>query len=97
MRAPGAAAGLFAMESAMDELAYLTGVDPVRLRFRNYSEEDQTTNTAWLNTTFRWLAACWRVPASSGRAGFLAWWPRRIFLFPLAHSDVNWPNILALA
>ncbi len=40
MRAPGAPSGLFATESAMDELAYATGVDPVELRLRNYSERD---------------------------------------------------------
>ena len=53
MRAPGAPLGLFAMESAMDELAYLTGVDPVQLRLRNYSEEDQTTNKAYSSKELR--------------------------------------------
>ena len=32
MRGPGEAPGLFALEVAMDELAYATGVDPVNLR-----------------------------------------------------------------
>jgi xanthine dehydrogenase YagR molybdenum-binding subunit len=35
MRAPHEALGHFALESAMDELAYKTGVDPVELRLRN--------------------------------------------------------------
>jgi xanthine dehydrogenase YagR molybdenum-binding subunit len=35
MRAPGWAPGSFAVESAMDELAEKTGVDPIRLRVRN--------------------------------------------------------------
>jgi xanthine dehydrogenase YagR molybdenum-binding subunit len=35
MRAPHEALGHFALESAMDELAYETGVDPVTLRLRN--------------------------------------------------------------
>ena len=32
MRAPGENPGLFALESAMDELSYLVGIDPVELR-----------------------------------------------------------------
>jgi xanthine dehydrogenase YagR molybdenum-binding subunit len=35
MRSPHEAVGHFALESAMDELAYATGVDPVALRLRN--------------------------------------------------------------
>ncbi len=35
MRAPGECPGSFALESAMDELAAATGVDPVELRIRN--------------------------------------------------------------
>lgn len=35
MRAPGAPQGIFALESAMDELAVAAGIDPVELRRRN--------------------------------------------------------------
>ncbi|WP_432160595.1 xanthine dehydrogenase family protein molybdopterin-binding subunit [Streptomyces sp. NRRL F-5630] len=35
MRAPGEASGMFALESAMDELAEAVGIDPVELRVRN--------------------------------------------------------------
>ncbi|MEW2394401.1 xanthine dehydrogenase family protein molybdopterin-binding subunit [Streptomyces venezuelae] len=35
MRAPGEAPGMYALESAMDELAQALGVDPVELRLRN--------------------------------------------------------------
>ena len=38
MRAPGAVWGLFALESAMDELAVSLRIDPVELRLRNYAE-----------------------------------------------------------
>lgn len=41
MRAPGAAQGVWAIETAMDELAVATGVDPVELRLLNYAEKDQ--------------------------------------------------------
>ena len=45
MRAPGAVLGLYALEAAMDELAYATGIDPVELRLRNYIDDrDQNTN-----------------------------------------------------
>jgi xanthine dehydrogenase YagR molybdenum-binding subunit len=35
MRAPGEAPGVYALESAMDELAVAAGIDPVELRIRN--------------------------------------------------------------
>ncbi|WGF90334.1 xanthine dehydrogenase family protein molybdopterin-binding subunit [Marinivivus vitaminiproducens] len=40
MRAPGAPLGLFALESAMDELSYALGMDPLELRLVNYAERD---------------------------------------------------------
>jgi xanthine dehydrogenase YagR molybdenum-binding subunit len=40
MRAPGEATGSFALEAAMDELAYKLGIDPLELRLRNYTERD---------------------------------------------------------
>lgn len=40
MRAPGEAAGLLALEVAMDELAEASGVDPVELRIRNDVQYD---------------------------------------------------------
>ena len=44
MRAPGGAVGMYALESAMDELSYAVGVDPLELRLKNYSERDQNQN-----------------------------------------------------
>ena len=40
MRAPGESPGMFAIESALDELAYRASVDPVEIRLRNYAEAD---------------------------------------------------------
>ena len=40
MRSPHEALGHFALESAMDELSYAAGVDPVQLRLLNDSETD---------------------------------------------------------
>jgi xanthine dehydrogenase YagR molybdenum-binding subunit len=41
MRAPGGASSLYCIESAMDELSYAAGIDPLELRLKNYSEWDQ--------------------------------------------------------
>jgi xanthine dehydrogenase YagR molybdenum-binding subunit len=40
VRAPGEAPGLLAIESAMDELAYTLGMDPIELRVRNEPARD---------------------------------------------------------
>ncbi len=37
MRAPGISASIFALESAMDELAHDLGLDPLEMRLRNYA------------------------------------------------------------
>ena len=41
MRAPGENPGMFALESAMDELAWELNLDPVELRLRNETKEHQ--------------------------------------------------------
>lgn len=43
MRAPGAVSGAFALESAIDELAYELKIDPLQLRIINYAEKDPET------------------------------------------------------
>ncbi|MBE7185473.1 MAG: xanthine dehydrogenase family protein molybdopterin-binding subunit [Methylobacterium mesophilicum] len=60
MRAPGAPLGTFAIESAMDELAYAANIDPMELRLRNYSVRDDTTNKEF---TSKELRACFRMGA----------------------------------
>ncbi|WP_414440151.1 xanthine dehydrogenase family protein molybdopterin-binding subunit [Burkholderia sp. 22PA0106] len=47
MRAPGAAPGLFALESAIDELALAAGQDPLAFRLNNLSTRDETVNLPW--------------------------------------------------
>jgi xanthine dehydrogenase YagR molybdenum-binding subunit len=44
MRGPGAVPGLFALESAMDELAVKLKMDPVQLRLLNEPEKDEGLN-----------------------------------------------------
>lgn len=40
MRGPGEATGAFALESALDELAYKLNMDPIELRLKNYADKD---------------------------------------------------------
>lgn len=47
MRGPGEATGAFALESAMDELAYELKLDPIEFRLRNYAEIDPEHNRPW--------------------------------------------------
>jgi xanthine dehydrogenase YagR molybdenum-binding subunit len=44
MRGPGTTPGLWALESAMDELAVKLNMDPVELRLKNYAELDESVN-----------------------------------------------------
>ena len=53
MRAPGEASGSFALESAMDELAYELGMDPLALRLKNYTEADPGKELPWSSKSLR--------------------------------------------
>lgn len=57
MRAPGEAPGIFALESAMDELAVAAGIDPVELRIRNDTQHDPETGAPFSS---RHLVQCLR-------------------------------------
>ncbi|MEO5814630.1 MAG: xanthine dehydrogenase family protein molybdopterin-binding subunit [Gemmatimonadaceae bacterium] len=60
MRGPGAVPGLFALESAMDELAVALGIDPIELRKRNEPKEDESNK---LPFSSRHLLECMQVGA----------------------------------
>jgi xanthine dehydrogenase YagR molybdenum-binding subunit len=47
MRGPGEIPGTFALESALDELAYTLSMDPVELRVRNHTAVNPTTGKPW--------------------------------------------------
>ncbi|MFJ6699075.1 xanthine dehydrogenase family protein molybdopterin-binding subunit [Streptomyces sp. NPDC091272] len=47
MRAPGVAPGMYALESAMDELAEAVGLDPVELRVRNEPQSEPDSGKAF--------------------------------------------------
>ena len=52
-RAPGESTGTFALESAMDELAYALDMDPIELRLKNYAETDPESNKPWSSKSLR--------------------------------------------
>jgi xanthine dehydrogenase YagR molybdenum-binding subunit len=60
MRAPGECPGSFALESAIDELAEATSVDPVELRIRNEPKVDPETGQPFSS---RHLVECLRAGA----------------------------------
>jgi xanthine dehydrogenase YagR molybdenum-binding subunit len=53
MRAPSAATALFALESAMDELAVKLKLDPMELRLRCYSDRDQNEDKPFRSKALR--------------------------------------------
>lgn len=53
MRAPGAAWGLFALESAMDELSWKLRIDPLELRLINYAERDFSNDKPYSSKELR--------------------------------------------
>jgi xanthine dehydrogenase YagR molybdenum-binding subunit len=53
MRAPGEATGMYALESAMDELAYAVGLDPIELRLRNYADRDEHEDRPWSSKSLK--------------------------------------------
>jgi len=53
MRAPGGAEGAYAIECAMDELAYAANIDPLELRLINYSDKDQIQDRRYSSKELR--------------------------------------------
>lgn len=52
-RAPGETTGSFALESAMDELAWQLKMDPVALRLKNYAETEPQEGKPWSSKALR--------------------------------------------
>ncbi|WP_033344961.1 xanthine dehydrogenase family protein molybdopterin-binding subunit [Catenuloplanes japonicus] len=80
MRAPGEAPGSFALETALDELAARTGVDPVELRLRNYATQHPVEGRPFSS---KHLDQCYRLGAT--RFG----WDRRPAR-PRSRTDGDW-------
>jgi xanthine dehydrogenase YagR molybdenum-binding subunit len=68
MRGPGEATGSFALESALDELAYKLDIDPIELRLRNYAETDPERNRPFSS---KFLKECYQIGADA-----IGWWKR---------------------
>ena len=84
MRGPGSAEAHFAIESALDELSYQLGIDPIELRLRNHAEVHPHTGLPWSSKA---LNECYR--AGADRFG----WARRrpeIKSMRDGHSWVGW-------
>jgi len=79
-RAPGESTGTFALESAMDELAYALGLDPLELRLRNYADAEPSSGKPWSSKRLR---ECYDV--ASRRFGWSKRDPR-----PRSMRDGHW-------
>ncbi|MEZ5263720.1 MAG: xanthine dehydrogenase family protein molybdopterin-binding subunit [Acidimicrobiales bacterium] len=77
-RAPGFVESIFALESAMDELADRVGVDPIELRRRNHTDVDQEAG--------RPLSSPTALPAAYDRIVEVAGWVPRP-LVPPDHTE----------
>lgn len=80
MRAPGAVSGMFALECAMDELAYELKIDPLELRLVNYAEKDPESGKPWSSKALR---ECYRLGAEK-----FGWKDRK--LEPRSMRDGRW-------
>jgi len=60
MRAPGETPGMYALESAFDELAYAVNLDPIELRLRNHADTDPDENLPWSSKS---LKECYQLGA----------------------------------
>ena len=60
-RGPGETTGVFALESAMDELAFALNMDPLELRKKNYAEKDPEQNLPWSS---KYLNECYELGAA---------------------------------
>jgi xanthine dehydrogenase YagR molybdenum-binding subunit len=60
MRAPGETSGSFALESAMDEMAYQSNMDPLAFRLKNYAEMEPQEKKPWSENSLR---ECYQIGA----------------------------------
>jgi len=67
-RGPGENPSAYALESAIDELAYALNMDPITLRLANWAEIDPSNNMAWTTRQLR--------EAYAAGAEGIGWWNR---------------------
>ncbi len=61
-RAPGETPGSFALETALDELAYRMGIDPLEIRHRSFADHDAHHRREWSSNH---LLECYRMGAAA--------------------------------
>ncbi len=99
MRAPGENPGMFALESAMDELAWELNIDPIELRLRNETKEHQRTK---LPFSAKHFAECLQTgaekfgwsdrqmqPRSQQQEGLLVGWGMASATFPALRNSAE--------
>ncbi len=62
MRGPGEATGAFALESAIDEIAYALDIDPLEMRIINHTDQDPERNMPWSS---KYLKECFSLGAEA--------------------------------
>lgn len=67
MRAPGESSGVYALESAMDEMAVALKMDPIEFRLRNYAAQDEYEQKPFASKALR---ACYEQDARSAIPSF---------------------------
>jgi xanthine dehydrogenase YagR molybdenum-binding subunit len=93
MRAPGEATGSIALESAMDELAFACGMDPLEFRIRNYAEVEPMSGRPFSSKALRecyaqgaarfgWAKRPIKPRQMRDEAGFLVGWGVGTAVFP---------------
>jgi xanthine dehydrogenase YagR molybdenum-binding subunit len=80
MRGPGEATGTYALECAMDELAYKLNMDPIEFRLLNYTETDPEFNRPHSS---KFLKECYQLGAEK-----IGWKNRR--LQPRSLKEGEW-------
>lgn len=104
MRAPGESPGMFALESAIDELAEKAGIDPLEFRQRNLAERDLQADRPWSS---KHLDGCYRQgaerfgwarrtpkPRSMTREGKLVGWGMATAAYPARRSPATVQGVL---
>lgn len=99
MRAPGEAPGTFALESALDELAYELGIDPLELRIINHADVNPETGNPWSS---KHLKECYQLgaerfgwsrrnptPGSMGDSEYLIGWGMATATYPGYRSPAS--------
>ncbi|MDR3671325.1 MAG: xanthine dehydrogenase family protein molybdopterin-binding subunit [Holophaga sp.] len=99
MRAPGKSSGSFALECAMDELAYAAKLDPIALRLLNHADRNPENGLPWSSKSLRQCYAAgaerfgWArrnpAPRSMRDGRWLVGWGMATATYPANRSAAN--------